>query len=72
MYVTQLDKDFEGDTIFPKINEEEWIESENNTYILIDINGNEVGPKFKDLMVDHGLGCHWFKNENDLFGIIQI
>ena len=26
MYVTQLDKDFEGDTIFPKINEEEWEE----------------------------------------------
>ena len=26
MYVTQLDKDFEGDTIFPKINEEEWKE----------------------------------------------
>ncbi|MBQ2937753.1 MAG: dihydrofolate reductase [Clostridia bacterium] len=24
MYVTQLDKEFEGDTIFPKINEEEW------------------------------------------------
>lgn len=27
MYVTQLDKDFEGDTIFPKINEEEWEET---------------------------------------------
>lgn len=26
MYVTQLDKDFEGDAIFPKINEEEWKE----------------------------------------------
>lgn len=26
MYVTQLDKDFEGDTIFPKVNEEEWKE----------------------------------------------
>ena len=26
MYVTQLDKEFEGDTIFPKINEEEWKE----------------------------------------------
>ena len=26
MYVTQLDKDFEGDTVFPKINEEEWKE----------------------------------------------
>lgn len=26
MYVTQLDKDFEGDTIFPKINEEDWEE----------------------------------------------
>ena len=26
MYVTQLDKEFEGDTIFPKINEEEWEE----------------------------------------------
>ena len=26
MYVTQLDKDFEGDTIFPKINEEVWKE----------------------------------------------
>ena len=26
MYVTQLDKDFEGDTLFPKINEEEWRE----------------------------------------------
>ena len=26
MYVTQLDKDFEGDTIFPKINKEEWEE----------------------------------------------
>ena len=26
MYVTQLDKDFEGDTIFQKINEEEWKE----------------------------------------------
>ena len=26
MYVTQLDKDFEGDTIFPRINEEEWKE----------------------------------------------
>lgn len=46
--------------------------NEDNTYILIDINGNEVSPKFKDLMVDHGLGFHWFKNENDLFGIIQI
>ena len=28
MYVTQLDKDFEGDTVFPKINEEEWKEVE--------------------------------------------
>lgn len=26
MYITQLDKDFEGDTIFPKVNEEEWKE----------------------------------------------
>ena len=26
MYVTQLDKDFDGDTIFPKINEEVWKE----------------------------------------------
>ena len=26
MYVTQLDKEFEGDTLFPKINEEEWNE----------------------------------------------
>lgn len=26
MYVTQLDKEFEGDTIFPKINKEEWKE----------------------------------------------
>ena len=26
MYVTQLDKDFDGDTIFQKINEEEWKE----------------------------------------------
>ena len=26
MYVTQLDKDFEGDTIFPKINEDIWKE----------------------------------------------
>ena len=26
MYVTQLDKEFEGDTIFPKIKEEEWKE----------------------------------------------
>ena len=26
MYVTQLDKDFEGDTIFPKIKEEDWKE----------------------------------------------
>lgn len=24
MYVTQLDKDFEGDTVFPRINDEEW------------------------------------------------
>lgn len=46
--------------------------NEDNTYILIDINGIEVSPKFKDLMVDHGFGFHWFKNENDLFGIIQI
>lgn len=26
IYLTQLDKDFEGDAIFPKINEEEWKE----------------------------------------------
>ena len=26
MYVTQLDKDFEGDALFPKINENEWKE----------------------------------------------
>ena len=26
MYVTQLDKDFEGDAIFPKINEDTWEE----------------------------------------------
>ncbi len=26
MYVTQLDKVYEGDTLFPKINEEEWKE----------------------------------------------
>ena len=26
MYVTQLEKDFEGDAIFPKIKEEEWKE----------------------------------------------
>ena len=26
MYVTQLDKEFEGDTIFPKTNKEEWKE----------------------------------------------
>lgn len=26
MYVTQIDKDFEGDSLFPKINEEEWKE----------------------------------------------
>lgn len=26
MYITQLDKEFEGDTIFPRINEEEWQE----------------------------------------------
>ena len=26
MYITQLDKDFEGDTVFPKINEEDWEE----------------------------------------------
>ena len=24
MYITQIDKEFEGDTFFPKINEEEW------------------------------------------------
>lgn len=28
MYVTQLDKNFEGDSLFPKINEEEWKEVE--------------------------------------------
>ena len=27
MYVTRINKDFEGDAIFPKINEEEWIVS---------------------------------------------
>lgn len=26
MYVTQIDKEFEGDSLFPKINEEEWKE----------------------------------------------
>lgn len=26
MYVTQLDKEFEGDALFPKINENEWKE----------------------------------------------
>ena len=26
MYVTQLEKDFEGDALFPRINEEEWKE----------------------------------------------
>jgi len=26
MYVTQLDRDFEGDSLFPKINEEDWKE----------------------------------------------
>lgn len=26
MYVTQIDKDFEGDSLFPKINEEDWKE----------------------------------------------
>lgn len=38
MYVTQIDKEFEGDAFFPKINEEEWqvidtqkgIQDENN------------------------------------------
>ena len=24
MYITQIDKEFEGDTFFPKLNEEEW------------------------------------------------
>ena len=28
MYVTQIDKDFEGDALFPKINENEWKEVE--------------------------------------------
>ena len=26
MYITQLDKDYEGDTVFPKVNEDEWKE----------------------------------------------
>ncbi len=26
MYITQIDKDFEGDSLFPKINEEDWKE----------------------------------------------
>lgn len=26
MYVTQIDKDFDGDSLFPKINEEDWKE----------------------------------------------
>ena len=30
MYVTQLDKDFEGDAIFPKINENTWEEKHLN------------------------------------------
>ena len=34
MYVTQLDKDFEGDAIFPKINENTWEEI-----------SREVGPE---------------------------
>ena len=34
MYVTEIDKDFEGDTFFPKINEEVWKEV-----------GREKGPK---------------------------
>ena len=28
MYLTQIDKDFEGDALFPKINENEWKEVE--------------------------------------------
>ena len=40
MYVTQLDKDFEGDSVFPRINENEWklvnvekgLKNEDNPY----------------------------------------
>jgi len=46
--------------------------NEDNTYVLVDISGNEKSPIFKDLMEDHGMGCHWFKNNNDLFGIMEI
>ena len=38
MYVTQLDKDFEGDAIFPKINEEEWTEVSKEKGLKNEIN----------------------------------
>lgn len=33
MYVTQINKDFDGDAFFPKINEEQWREVERKTGI---------------------------------------
>lgn len=33
MYVTQINKDFDGDAFFPKINEEQWQEVERKTGI---------------------------------------
>jgi dihydrofolate reductase len=31
MYVTEIDHDFEGDTVFPRISEEEWEVKERMT-----------------------------------------
>ena len=51
MYVTQLDKDFEGDAIFPKINENTWEEI-----------SREVGPE--DGLNDFGYEYITYKRRN--------
>lgn len=38
MYVTQIDKDFEGDSLFPKINEEDWKEISREEGLQDEIN----------------------------------
>lgn len=46
--------------------------TEENNYVLVDINGKECGEHFKDLMKDHKMFQHWFKNQYDLWGIMEI
>lgn len=46
--------------------------TDENHYVLIDINGQEKSVKFKDLMEEHEKNLHWFLGTNDLYGIMEI